>query len=764
MLAYYIIIALVIGGLFYLKFRVFNKLDNEKQLNTVKIISLIYALLFAIWFMFGDTVVDTVTSLDDTSGLLSPLGVFANTMFHWFGIASMLIIISSAFFDIKQLKMLLRFFALPISTMLVIFFFTYGLSIGGEDAKPFDVRIMFASLQVALGFVLAFYQNTRIGKLSINRHDIISLLIGIVCVSLTAMPVTAPRALLGLGPTVEALEFSVFHRFLIYLAFIIPTIVYLSLHRKDKDFIKLWLVFISYGTMIGFMKYYTFEDLAPGGEFNVTRLPLHLCNTASLMMPILVSFKLPRVYYFTLFVNVIGAFFAILLPNYSSTISLLSPTLVIYYVNHFVAFAMPFLLLVLGLYEKPTKKHFMYSSYAFAVYFVFILFINAWFSNYGNVDYFFLNSDFIAEKLGEGIENTRDIIWKFNIGDLEFVFYPLYQFIFYVAYVFLSLFMWFTYEYMFKTADSWRDLHDKLYKIKVDELALSIELGGRPLDSPINPEGANMIELKNFSKRYGSSDVFAVKDANFTVNAGEVFGFLGPNGAGKSTIIKSLVGIQPVTEGNIEICGYDIMRQSVEAKLNMGFVPDHYALYEKLTGREYINYIADLYRVTEEDRTERINHFLDIFELKDKFDNKMRTYSHGMKQKIAIIAALIHDPKVWILDEPLTGLDPNSIFQVKETMKLHAERGNIVFFSSHIMDVVERLCDKVAIINQGKILEVSTMEDILKKEDTLEVYYMDKIENCTHKRPTISDTTKKKKESLKGLKKEARSAKAKVTK
>lgn len=173
----------------------------------------------------------------------------------------------------------------------------------------------------------------------------------------------------------------------------------------------------------------------------------------------------------------------------------------------------------------------------------------------------------------------------------------------------------------------------------------------------------------------------------------------------------------------------------VEAKYNIGYVPDHYALYEKLTGREYINYIADIYDVSLEDRCERIEKYIKLFELENSIDNKIKTYSHGMKQKITIMAALVHEPKVWILDEPLTGLDPNSIFQVKECMKRHAEKGNIVFFSSHIIDIVEKLCKRIAIIKHGKIMCVKTIEEIENMVDddgtkmTLEKYYMKIIGN-----------------------------------
>ena len=197
------------------------------------------------------------------------------------------------------------------------------------------------------------------------------------------------------------------------------------------------------------------------------------------------------------------------------------------------------------------------------------------------------------------------------------------------------------------------------------------------------------------------------------------------------------------------------------AKREIGFVPDHYALYEKLTGREYINYIADLYEVSKEERDKRINNYVEIFELQTAFDNQMKTYSHGMKQKIAIMAALVHNPKVWILDEPLTGLDPNSIFQVKECMKQHAKEGNIVFFSSHIIDVVEKICDRIGIIKKGQIQCVKTIKEIEESGTTLENFYMkiindEKIDAIPVKPPKTDAENKPKKEKPVKVKKQKR--------
>ena len=260
------------------------------------------------------------------------------------------------------------------------------------------------------------------------------------------------------------------------------------------------------------------------------------------------------------------------------------------------------------------------------------------------------------------------------------------------------------------------------------------------MQEPMNPQNDGKLILRHFSKRYSTSDVYAVYDANLEIDGGQIFGFLGPNGAGKSTIIKSMVGIQTITSGNIEICGYDVEMQPVQAKLNVGFVPDHYALYENLTGREYINYIADLFNVDKEYRDMTIEKYVERFQLTGSFDNQMKTYSHGMKQKITIMSALVHNPKVWILDEPLTGLDPTSIHEVKECMKEHAAKGNIVFFSSHIIDVVEKLCDRIAIIKKGKLRACMSIEELNAKGISLEQFYLDII-NTPDEEPAPAEIT-----------------------
>ena len=235
-----------------------------------------------------------------------------------------------------------------------------------------------------------------------------------------------------------------------------------------------------------------------------------------------------------------------------------------------------------------------------------------------------------------------------------------------------------------------------------------------------------MIEIKNLTKCYAKSSVKAVEDLTLTVKEGEIYGFLGPNGAGKSTTIKCLTGILPFTEGSIHICGVNLKECPVEAKTHIGFVPDEHVLYESLTGFQYIEFIADVFNVPVYKRKELLEKYAASFGMSDKLQDKISSYSHGMKQKISIISALIHEPDVLILDEPMTGLDPKSSFELKQIMKEYAEQGKTVFFSSHVLEVVEKICTSIAIINKGKLVtEFSIHELQEKKADTnLEEFFL----------------------------------------
>jgi len=236
----------------------------------------------------------------------------------------------------------------------------------------------------------------------------------------------------------------------------------------------------------------------------------------------------------------------------------------------------------------------------------------------------------------------------------------------------------------------------------------------------------NMLKITNVSKTYSKGSVKAVDNLNLEVKCGEIFGFIGPNGAGKSTTIKMITGVLPFESGTITVCGIDIKKHPLEAKSCIGYVPDTHSVYEKLTGKEYLNFMADMYNVSLSDRKSRGDEYLKLFNLTDAVNNQIRTYSHGMKQKIIVIGALLHNPKLWILDEPLTGLDPQSSFELKKLMQLHIKNGNTVFFSSHVLEVVEKLVDSVGIINKGKLIFEGDLEKLkqLDKNQSLEEVFL----------------------------------------
>lgn len=220
-----------------------------------------------------------------------------------------------------------------------------------------------------------------------------------------------------------------------------------------------------------------------------------------------------------------------------------------------------------------------------------------------------------------------------------------------------------------------------------------------------------MIEVKNFSKVYGNGKK-AVDDISFEVRDGEIFGFLGPNGAGKSTTIKAIVGINKATSGEILINNIKIADEPIKYKKQFSFVPDNPELFESYSGNEYINFLADIYGLDENTRKERLDYYLGFFDIKDAMNEQIETYSHGMAQRLALIGALINDPEVIILDEPMVGLDAKSAYNLKEILRARAKSGKSVFFSTHVMSVAQELCDRIAIINKGKIIADGTFDEI----------------------------------------------------
>jgi len=219
-----------------------------------------------------------------------------------------------------------------------------------------------------------------------------------------------------------------------------------------------------------------------------------------------------------------------------------------------------------------------------------------------------------------------------------------------------------------------------------------------------------LIELHDLCKNYGEKT--AVDHIDLKVFSGEVFGFLGPNGAGKTTTIKMIVGLLQPTSGTVKIAGYDIREQPLQAKISSGYVPDTPSLYSKLSARELLRFVGDLYSMDSRQINHRIEELLQLFSLVESGDDLIDSYSHGMQQKASLAAALMHDPKVLVLDEPTVGLDPKSARLIKDVLRQLADRGSTVFVTTHILEIAERMCDRIGIINKGRLITVGTMEEL----------------------------------------------------
>ncbi len=707
---------------------------NNSKVNIKKILAIIfgkvlpYALIAILIFrmLCYQTNINSYIKLSSSPlpGFMTVITLLA----IWFEYVAVLITILRAFFNFKLIVNLARFVCLPVYLLNIVVINNIMILLVGSSHANMMLFISYLCESI-FGIIISIYYLINDFKTKTNYKDILLMLLLFLLMLIPAMPSYVPQFIFGRGKTMIVInDLSFEHRLFLYFGILAPVILYFVLRNKEERVIRFFLIYISLATLIVFMYSFNYTNFKQPWTW-----PFHLCNTAMFIIPLCLIFKLKRLFYFTYFINVFGALIAMLMPNYADTTNVISFRIFNFWYNHWIAFFMPLLIVALKQFPRPKIKQFYWSTLGFFGYFMLVLTLNVYFNASGHegIDYFFINSDYVADKLGDWAERIYNLNATITVGDKVLVFHPLYQVLFFIVYVLLGLAIWFVYAEFFRIADSHYLLHQKLKKIRQDRLAKESVAPRERKEKFMAEQAAAKASLKliNFSKKYATSKIYAVEDASFEVEEGEIFGFLGPNGAGKSTIIKSIVGIQPITSGSIEICGFDVTKQPVEAKYNIGYVPDHYALYEKLTGREYINYIADIYEVSQEDRDERINKYVKLFELEASIDSKIKTYSHGMKQKITIMSALVHNPKVWILDEPLTGLDPTSIYQVKECMRQHAADGNIVFFSSHLIDIVEKLCQKIAIIKHGKIQCIKNVEEIEASNMTLEEFYLSVIGN-----------------------------------
>ncbi len=232
----------------------------------------------------------------------------------------------------------------------------------------------------------------------------------------------------------------------------------------------------------------------------------------------------------------------------------------------------------------------------------------------------------------------------------------------------------------------------------------------------------SVLSIEHLTKSYGNKK--AVDDLSLEIAPGEICGFIGHNGAGKTTTLKAVVGILPFEEGNIRICGIPVKEDPIACKKNIAYIPDNPDLYEFMTGIRFLNFVADIFGVSSDERAARIRQYADLFELTPSLAEPIAAYSHGMKQKLAIISAWLHAPKLIIMDEPFVGLDPKASHLLKEMMREHCNAGGAIFFSTHVLEVAEKLCDKVAIIKGGKLIRSGTMEAV-KGDDSLEEVFLE---------------------------------------
>ena len=737
--------------LFAIAFRVIGKLLDKKQLNIkgkdysvqgvfYKALSVALFLLYMPQLFMREAIADQIglTAVAEEMPWyaaarmpFSPTGTTLLALLKWMTNFMVANLVMLPFFEKKDSEDFATFIA-PIVVILNCVFFrqimTTILYAPGKTISLYHWRAVVYACVIALSGAISFEKlirtimardfkgmGKRLGKLALY----------FILFVFAFMPMYVPQLLFGLRGS-EPEGFTVSHRLILYFTFGFPLLMQILFQKKSMDERRYLLIMLA---LSGFFAYFS-QYLYPGKAI-VSSLPLHLCNTAIALMVFAYVFKLKGVFYFTYFVNIMGALMATLLPDVSGAFTRMGN--ISYFYNHVYAIILPFMGVSLGVFDRPNLKLMRKAIAFFAVYVLIAAVLDGWLNNSpslnpnkAEVDYFFLYSDFFIDKniFTWAYALKYNYVLRFQVGDSMLTFYYFYILLIFVIAVILMFVLWGVYGILYKVEDSHRELARRKKMIKVDELALLKEMNGRPLTEPLHPEGAHMIKISHFSKTYSGSTKNAVSDLNLEIHEGEVFGFIGHNGAGKSTTIKSLVGIQTITEGTIEIQGYDIARQPLEAKLNIGYVSDNHAVYEKLTGREYVSYVADLYMVSEKDKQERIAYYADLFGLTAAMDNEIKSYSHGMKQKIMVISALIHNPKVWILDEPLTGLDPTSSHQIKECMRAHADAGNIVFFSSHVIEVVEKICDRVAIISGGKLRRVCTPDELVKEGQSLEELYL----------------------------------------
>lgn len=676
----------------------------------------VMALFFLLRFMWGHDYLENVSGLTSVS-FMNPFSVATGSLFLCYQATIVFFLLGHEFLPTPRTDAIVKWLCAPVLLLSIVFMpnLIRGM-IGDTSGGLLSPRGFFFAIELA--FELAFCLKTWLEhpSLKLSKDEGYALAVAFTILFIVSINDYLPKNLIGekISNVPTAKSFSWTHRIFIYLTFILPVLYYALLYPLDYSHRRFYLFIIASGTLFAYASLHRYDTWT-----SVPSLPLHLCNTAMYIMPLTLAFKNYPLFYFTMFVNVIGAFFALLMPNFSSARLIFANQTFEFYINHMYAAFMPVLIILLGIYERPKWKYFLYSMVGFLLYFVLVCSIDIYYAGQGisGVDFFFLSSDFIPDKLGTWAENVyKAAIYSFTSGGHTYQIRVAYLTSFFFTYVGLSIAMWFVYEVLFVLVDQVSAIKDKA-KCRKDRKASFLAEANHPI----------LLVASVVTKTYPCNVSPSLIDFSLSLKPGKIYGFLGNNGAGKSTFIKAAVGLHDFKEGSIKICGYDIEFETEKAKMRMAYVPDHYALEESLTGHEYVSYMASLYKVDGKKAQELTDRFVPLLSLQDVYDEPMHTYSHGMKQKITLLGALVHSPDIIILDEPLTGVDPESVYEIKKVMREHARRGNCVFFSSHIIDLVENLCDEVIIIKKGEMVARTETAALKRTGVGLEDYFLSSI-------------------------------------
>jgi ABC-2 type transport system ATP-binding protein len=679
-------------------------------------------LLFIVRFLWGHDYLETFDP-QTSARIMSAFSLDSGAIFLCYQAVIVFFIVGHEFWGTPRTDAVVKWICAPVLFVSIALFPNLLRGMLGDIEGFVSPRGFLFALEVALEacfVVKAWLVNP---KVTVDKSEAYAIVAGLIILFVVSINDYLPKNLIGEKVTdiPTAKDFSWTHRLFIYLTFILPVGYFSLLYPFDYGHRRYFLFVIASGVLFAYASVHRYDTWT-----SIPSMPLHLCNTAMYIMPLTLAFKNYKLFYFTMFVNVIGAFFALLMPNFSSSRLFFANQTFQFYINHMYATFMPILIILLGIYERPKWKYFLYSMAGFLIYFLVVVTIDVYYQGQGDsgVDFFFLNSDFIADKLGSWAESIyKANVIAFVIDGAAYTVRLVYLLTFFFTYAALSLAMWFVYDVMFAIIDERVAIKDKARSRRER----------KKLFAPTPNHSISLI-ASHVTKTYPGNEEPSLIDFSIRLSPGRIYGFLGNNGAGKSTFIKAAVGLHDFEEGTIRICGYDIAFEASEAKSRMAYVPDHYALEESLTGREYVSYMASLYRVKAWERERLVGHYLPILSLDEVYDRPMRTYSHGMKQKITLLGALVHSPKVIILDEPLTGVDPESVYEIKKVLLGIAKEGRIVFFSSHMIDIVEAVCDEVIIIKSGRYVDTVDIKALCKRKGAdAETVLLSKLDSLEEK-------------------------------